>query len=118
MPSPVETGTSGGVSSSSSGGGGSGGGSGSGSGGGNGGSGPGHAVTVAAAMTPSKSLHLSVCQHSPSTVLMHHSPAEYWKYQVVEWLEQEKLRQLRLGLFWGLSSDSSKNTSYTRRDSK
>ncbi|KAI7826144.1 hypothetical protein BC939DRAFT_501831 [Gamsiella multidivaricata] len=38
--------------------------------------------------------------HIPTTTLMHHPPAVYWKHQVVEWLEQEKLRCLRLGLFW------------------
>ncbi|KAF9131432.1 hypothetical protein BGW39_001812 [Mortierella sp. 14UC] len=46
--------------------------------------------------------------HIPSTTLMHHSPAVYWKHQVVEWLEQEKLRCLRLGLFWGFSAAASR----------
>ncbi|KAG0037258.1 hypothetical protein BGZ82_002891 [Podila clonocystis] len=49
-----------------------------------------------------------VQQLVPSTILKHHSPAVYWKHQVVEWLEQEKLRCLRLGLFWGFSLDSSR----------
>ncbi|KAG0270814.1 hypothetical protein BGZ95_001498 [Linnemannia exigua] len=46
--------------------------------------------------------------HIPSTTLMHHSPAVYWKHQVVEWLEQEKLRCLRLGLFWGFNAAASR----------
>ncbi|KAF9974265.1 hypothetical protein BGZ73_002377 [Actinomortierella ambigua] len=75
-------------------------------------------AAAAATMTNSKHLHMSGCQHCRSTVLLHHSPAEYWKYQVVEWLDQEKLRQLRLGLFWGLSSDSSKNANFARRETR
>ncbi|KAI8603312.1 hypothetical protein EDD21DRAFT_38842 [Dissophora ornata] len=52
---------------------------------------------------------LSVIQHHiPTTTLMHHPPAVYWKYQVVEWLEQEKLRCLRLGLFWGFNAVASR----------
>ncbi|KAI1316633.1 hypothetical protein EDD11_009668 [Mortierella claussenii] len=52
---------------------------------------------------------LSAIQHHiPTTTLMHHHPAVYWKYQVVEWLEQEKLRCLRLGLFWGLNAAASR----------
>ncbi|GJJ74944.1 hypothetical protein EMPS_07302 [Entomortierella parvispora] len=55
--------------------------------------------------------------HIPTTTLMHHPPAVYWKYQVVEWLEQEKLRCLRLGLFWGFNADSSRSHSRkTRRN--
>ncbi|KAG9064611.1 hypothetical protein KI688_002869 [Linnemannia hyalina] len=46
--------------------------------------------------------------HIPSTTLMHHSPAVYWKHQVAEWLEQEKLRCLRLGLFWGFNAAASR----------
>ncbi|KFH61846.1 hypothetical protein MVEG_12354 [Podila verticillata NRRL 6337] len=49
-----------------------------------------------------------VQQLVPSTTLKHHSPAVYWKHQVVEWLEQEKLRCLRLGLFWGFSLGSNR----------
>ncbi|KAF9923183.1 hypothetical protein FBU30_006735 [Linnemannia zychae] len=47
--------------------------------------------------------------HIPSKTLMHHAPAVYWKHQVVEWLEQEKLRCLRLGLFWGFNAAVSRN---------
>lgn len=49
-----------------------------------------------------------VQQLVPSTILKHHSPAVYWKHQVVEWLEQENLRCLRLGLFWGFSLGSNR----------
>ncbi|KAF9917072.1 hypothetical protein BX616_002010 [Lobosporangium transversale] len=60
--------------------------------------------SVSQAISPS-SIPLSAIQHHiPSTTLMHHSPAVYWKHQVVDWLEQEKLRCLRLGLFWGFKT--------------
>ncbi|CAO3566799.1 unnamed protein product [Mortierella alpina] len=52
---------------------------------------------------------IRVVQHmTPTTTLMHHPPAVYWKHQVVEWLEQEKLRCLRLGLFWGANAATSR----------
>ncbi|KAG9064594.1 hypothetical protein KI688_002852 [Linnemannia hyalina] len=61
------------------------------------------------AATNSSATPIRVIQHHiPSTTLMHHSPAVYWKYQVAEWLEQEKLRCLRLGLFWGFNAAASK----------
>ncbi|KAI8347823.1 hypothetical protein B0O80DRAFT_464412 [Mortierella sp. GBAus27b] len=50
-------------------------------------------------------------QHVYTTRTMQHHflpPAVYWKHQVVEWLEQEKLRCLRLGLFWRFNVESSR----------
>ncbi|KAG0288312.1 hypothetical protein BGZ96_007890 [Linnemannia gamsii] len=59
--------------------------------------------------TSSSTTPIRVIQHHiPSTTLMHHSPAVYWKHQVTEWLEQEKLRCLRLGLFWGFNAAGSR----------
>lgn len=63
---------------------------------------------VSQALSTSTTPLTIVQQLVPSTTLKHHSPAVYWKHQVVEWLEQEKLRCLRLGLFWGFSLDSSR----------
>ncbi|KAG0342436.1 hypothetical protein BG004_005677 [Podila humilis] len=64
----------------------------------------------------SSTIPLTVVQHLvPSTTLKHHAPAVYWRHQVVEWLEHEKLRRLRLGLFWGFSLDASRNHGCTRR---
>lgn len=61
------------------------------------------------AATNSSTTPIRVIQHHiPSTTLMHHSPAIYWKHQVTEWLEQEKLRCLRLGLFWGFNAAASR----------
>ncbi|KAF9928712.1 hypothetical protein BGZ67_006823 [Mortierella alpina] len=57
----------------------------------------------------SSTVPIRVVQHmTPTTTLMHHPPAVYWKHQVVEWLEQEKLRCLRLGLFWGANAATSR----------
>ncbi|KAK5808581.1 hypothetical protein F5H01DRAFT_352390, partial [Linnemannia elongata] len=62
-----------------------------------------------ATLTSSSTTPIRVIQHHiPSTTLMHHSPAVYWKHQVAEWLEQEKLRCLRLGLFWGFNASASR----------
>ncbi|KAH7041826.1 hypothetical protein BKA57DRAFT_472769, partial [Linnemannia elongata] len=62
-----------------------------------------------ATLTSSSTTPIRVIQHHiPSTTLMHHSPAVYWKHQVAEWLEQEKLRCLRLGLFWGFNAAASR----------
>ncbi|KAF9406770.1 hypothetical protein BGZ94_002960 [Podila epigama] len=64
---------------------------------------------VVSQVISSSTIPLTVVQNLvPSTTLKHHPPAVYWKHQVVEWLEQEKLRCLRLGLFWGFSLDSSR----------
>ncbi|KAF9123136.1 hypothetical protein BGX30_001611 [Mortierella sp. GBA39] len=61
------------------------------------------------AVTNSSTTPIRVIQHHiPSTTLMHYSPAVYWKHQVAEWLEQEKLRCLRLGLFWGFNAAASR----------
>ncbi|KAF9281317.1 hypothetical protein BGZ68_006728, partial [Mortierella alpina] len=57
----------------------------------------------------SSTVPIRMVQHmTPTTTLMHHPPAVYWKHQVVEWLEQEKLRCLRLGLFWGANAATSR----------
>ncbi|KAK3837616.1 MAG: hypothetical protein JOS17DRAFT_368509 [Linnemannia elongata] len=61
-------------------------------------------VTLTSSTTPIRMIQ----HHIPSTTLMHHSPAVYWKHQVAEWLEQEKLRCLRLGLFWGFNAAASR----------
>lgn len=61
------------------------------------------------AATSSSTTPIRVIQHHiPSTTLMHHSPAVYWKHQVTEWLEKEKMRCLRLGLFWGSTAAASR----------
>ncbi|KAF9152603.1 hypothetical protein BG015_005000 [Linnemannia schmuckeri] len=55
------------------------------------------------AVSSSSTTPIRVIQHHiPSTTLMHHSPAVYWKHQVAERLEQEKLRCLRLRLGLGV----------------
>ncbi|KAK5808548.1 hypothetical protein F5H01DRAFT_63336 [Linnemannia elongata] len=66
-------------------------------------------VSQATLTSSSSTTPIRVIQHHiPSTTLMHHSPAVYWKHQVAEWLEQEKLRCLRLGLFWGFNAAASR----------
>ncbi|KAF9572345.1 hypothetical protein EC968_009998 [Mortierella alpina] len=65
--------------------------------------------SVSQVVSSSSTVSVRVVQHiTPTTTLMHHPPAVYWKHQVVEWLEQEKLRCLRLGLFWGANAATSR----------
>ncbi|KAK3838890.1 MAG: hypothetical protein J3R72DRAFT_492762 [Linnemannia gamsii] len=65
-------------------------------------------VSQVVAMSSSTTPIHAIQHHIPSTTSMHHSPAVYWKYQVAEWLEQENLRCLRLGLFWGFNAAASR----------
>ncbi|KAF9174517.1 hypothetical protein BGX21_002614 [Mortierella sp. AD011] len=59
---------------------------------------------VSTSITPLSVIH----NHIPTATSLHRDPAVYWKDQVVEWLEHEKLRCLRLGLFWGFNAASSR----------
>ncbi|KAG0002290.1 hypothetical protein BGZ79_003262 [Entomortierella chlamydospora] len=65
-------------------------------------------ATISQVVSSSTTPLSAIYNHIPTATSLHRDPAVYWKDQVVEWLEREKLRRLRLGLFWGFNAASSR----------